>query len=99
VIRVITEAGEFESLSGIWDSLLQRNDHASSIHLTYEWVSTWWRHFGEGKKLNILVVQKGQQIIGVIPLMKVEYRIGPLRLRTLESIGSISNNHIGLTSS
>ncbi len=98
MIRVITEAGEFESLSGIWDSLLQRNDHASSIHLTYEWVSTWWRHFGEGKKLNILVVQKGQQIIGVIPLMKVEYRIGPFRLHTLEGIGAIVNNYIGLAS-
>lgn len=99
MIRVITEPGEFESLSGIWDSLLQRNGHDNSIYLTYEWVSTWWRHFGEGKKLNILVVEKEQQIIGIIPLMRVEYRIGPSRMCTLEGIGSISNNHIGLTSS
>jgi CelD/BcsL family acetyltransferase involved in cellulose biosynthesis len=95
---VITEAGEFESLSGIWDSLLQRDGRDNSIYLTYEWISTWWRHFGEGKKLNILVVEKEQQIVGIIPLMKVEYRIGPFTLRTLESIGSVSNNHIGLTS-
>ena len=98
MIRVITEPGEFESLSGIWNSLLQRDGHDNSIYLTYEWISTWWRHFGEGKKLNILVVEKEQQIIGIIPLMKVEYRIGSFRLRTLEGIGSISNNYMGLAS-
>ena len=98
MIRVITEPREFESLSGIWDSLLQRDDHDNSIFLTYEWISTWWKHFGEGKKLNILVLENERQIIGIVPLMKVEYQIGPFKLHTLEGIGAISNNYIALTS-
>ena len=97
-IRVITEPRDFESLSGIWNSFLQRNSHDNSIYLTYEWVSTWWRYFGDGKKLNILVVEREQQVIGIIPLMKAEYRIGLFKLHILEGIGAINNNYIVLTS-
>lgn len=95
-IRVVTESKEFESLAGVWDSLLQESEDDSSPYLTHEWLSTWWKHFGGENKLNILLIEKEHQAIGIVPLMKSEYRIGLLKVRTLETIGSVNCNYIGL---
>lgn len=98
-IRVVTERGEFESLAGVWYELIQDVGSDNSIYLTHEWLSTWWRHFGEEKKLNILLIEKQGQVIGIIPLMRTEYRIGLLRVRALETIGSEYCNYVGLVRS
>ena len=95
-IRTIDESEQFESLAGIWDSLLQRNGEDNSIYLTHEWLSTWWRHFGEGYKLNILLMEKDEQVIGIVPLMRTEYKVGPVKLHLLETIGAVNCNYIGL---
>jgi CelD/BcsL family acetyltransferase involved in cellulose biosynthesis len=96
VIRVITELGEFQALSAVWNNLLQSNGSENSIYLTHEWVSTWWKHFGEGKKLNILLIEREKQIIGIIPLIRNEYRVGLFKLHTLESMGAFNSNFVGL---
>ena len=98
-IRVVTEPGEFASLSGVWDSLLRKSRDNNPIYLTHEWLSTWWKHFGEGKKLNVLLIEKEGQTIGIVPLMRTEYRIGLIKINALETIGSLNCNHIGLISS
>jgi len=97
VIRIISDLKQFESLSATWNSLLSKCQDDNSIFLTYEWLWTWWKHFGEGKKLNILVIEKGDQIIGIVPLMKVEYKIGPIKFRTLEKISFTSCNYVWFT--
>ncbi len=95
-IRVVTEAEEFESLKAVWNPLLQKCGKSNSIYLTHEWLSTWWRYFGQGKKLNILLFKKENQVIGIVPLMKVEYKVAFIRLNVLETIGSVNCNYIGL---
>jgi hypothetical protein len=95
-IRVVTEIEEFASLEPIWNRLLQRCGNNNSIYLTYEWLSTWWRYFGQGKKLNILVFEKESQVIGIVPLMKIERRVALVRLHVLETIGPLNCNYIGL---
>jgi len=95
-IRIVTEPEEFERLKEVWDSVLQQCNEDSSIYLTHEWVWTWWKHFGEKRKLNILMIEREGRVIGIIPLMKVEYRIGFVKVCLLETIGSINFNHVGL---
>ena len=88
---------QFESMSATWDSLLAECQDDNSIFLTYEWLWTWWRHFGEEKKLNILLIEKGGQAIGIVPLMKVKYKIGLIKFHLLETIGSTNCNYVWLT--
>jgi len=95
-IRVVSEPRDFALLSGVWDSLMQNSSDNSTIYLTHEWLWTWWKHFGEGKKLNVLLIEKEDQLIGIVPLMRTEYRIGLLRISALETIGSLNCNHMGL---
>ena len=94
-IRVVTEEEEFASLKAVWNRLLQKCGESNSIYLTHEWLSIWWRHFGEGKKLNILLIEQEHQVIGIVPLMKVECRIAVIKIHVLETIGSVNCNYIG----
>jgi CelD/BcsL family acetyltransferase involved in cellulose biosynthesis len=98
-IRIISESNEFESLSEVWDSLLRKSKDNNPIYLTHEWLLTWWKHFGESKKLNVLLIEKEGQTIGIVPLMRTEYRIGLIKIHALETIGSVNCNHIGLVRS
>ena len=95
-IRIVTESKEFEGLKEAWDSLLQQCNDDSPMYLTHEWVWTWWKHFGEGKNLNILLIEREGKVIGIIPLMKVDYKIGFIKFRFLETICSTNCNHCGL---
>lgn len=97
VIRIITDLKQFESLSATWNSLLSKCQDDNSVFFTYEWLWTWWRHFGDGKKLNILLIEKEGQVIGIVPLMKVEYKIGPIKFHILEKISLTSCNYVWLT--
>ncbi len=92
--RVISDAGEFESLAETWHSLLQRTGNENSIYLTHEWLSTWWKHLGAGKQLNVLVLEKDESPIGVVPLMRADYRVGPIRRRFLETVGAVNCNYV-----
>lgn len=95
-VRVVAEQEGLESLSGIWDSLLQRSSDDNAIYLTYDWVTIWWKHFGDGNRLNILLIEKEEEVIGIFPLMITEYKVGFLKFCALETIGSVNCNYIGL---
>ena len=98
-IRIISESNELESLSEVWDGLLRKSGDNNPIYLTHEWLLTWWKHFGEGRKLNVLLIEKEGQPIGIVPLMRAEYRIGLFKIHALETIGSLNCNNIGVISS
>jgi CelD/BcsL family acetyltransferase involved in cellulose biosynthesis len=95
-IRVVTRPEEFESLAPIWDRLLEDCRDESSMYLSLEWLATWWRYFGEGKRLNLLLFEREGKVTGIVPLARNLYRIGPFKLDALESITWTSCNYMGL---
>lgn len=98
-VRVVRNPEEFESLREIWNGSLQQCREHSSIYLTHDWLWIWWKHFGERHNLNILVIEKEDAtVIGILPLMKVEYRLAFASLQVLETIGATNDNYVGLIS-
>lgn len=93
---VIADAQGLEALEETWNHLLGESPDGDSIYLTYEWVATWWAHFGQGKQLHVLVFHKHNRVVGIVPLVKVEYRLGLFRWWTLETIGALFCNQVGL---
>jgi CelD/BcsL family acetyltransferase involved in cellulose biosynthesis len=91
---LVTELEEFKALSTIWGNLLEQSADDNSIFLTHEWAWTWWKHFGAGKKLNILLFNKGQQIVGIVPLMRTEYKVGLVKIQLLETLGAMDCNYV-----
>lgn len=66
-----------------WNALLQRTCRATFFQ-TYDWLELYWRHFGEGQRLRVLVVTSCGEPIGIVPLCeRVEhFRVGQLRVLT-----------------
>lgn len=87
VRRVKTEA-ELLALQEPWTALLLEIPGVS-IFLTWEWVSTWWRHYGHDKSLWVLTAwDDAGHLAGIVPWTLTHRRLGSLRLRRIAFIGS-----------
>jgi CelD/BcsL family acetyltransferase involved in cellulose biosynthesis len=75
----------FEGLDIIrshWDSLVE--EMASSIFQTYDWCRIWWKHYGQGRKLFILLFRRNDQLIGILPLFAEKIWLGPVPLNIIK---------------
>jgi CelD/BcsL family acetyltransferase involved in cellulose biosynthesis len=69
------------------DTLEKTKD--KDVFSTWEWLSCWWKHFGKGRDLKILIAQEKDEILGVAPLMLSKYSFLHMgKLQKLEFIGS-----------
>lgn len=85
-IRKIDSYNDLLSLEDIWTCLLEQCDH--SVFSTWEWISIWWKNFGSGRKLSILLAEENGQVIGIAPLMYSVYSMYGLRKVMIEFIGT-----------
>jgi CelD/BcsL family acetyltransferase involved in cellulose biosynthesis len=63
-----TTAEEFKSFEPHWNALLARSG-VDSIFLTFEWLWTWWEHFGAGHRLLVAVVRRAERVVALVPWM------------------------------
>ena len=66
-----------------WSSLLAQTANASFFQ-SLQWLEVYWRHYGAGQKLRVLVVGAGGQITGIVPLVvrRERTRLGSVRVLT-----------------
>lgn len=87
-VEKITTREEFHRLGPVWNSVLERSA-ANTLTLTWEWLSTWWDVFGEGRELYTLVVRDDEEIIAIAPLLtRVVQHYGLIPFRRLEFLAS-----------
>ncbi len=72
-IKEINNYEDFTNLEKAWNKLLQGCDH--TIFSTWEWLSTWWKHFGKDRKLLLLQVEEENRILAIAPLMLSKYKL------------------------
>jgi CelD/BcsL family acetyltransferase involved in cellulose biosynthesis len=77
---------EFANLRQVWTSLLKQCP-ADDAFLTWEWLYTWWEHFGSAYRLWLLAAWEGNELVGVAPLMLGQKRISGLTWKFLYSLG------------
>jgi len=66
-VDVLNHPDAFANLRGEWNALLAASE-ADTPFLTWEWLYTWWRHLGERRRLRILAVRRGEELLAVAPL-------------------------------
>jgi CelD/BcsL family acetyltransferase involved in cellulose biosynthesis len=66
-ITEIDSCSDLFALKDRWNDVLRRCDH--SVFSTWEWLSTCAKHFGNDKRLRILLAEENNKIIGIAPLM------------------------------
>jgi CelD/BcsL family acetyltransferase involved in cellulose biosynthesis len=87
VVEVVwMKDSDFQKMSDIWNRVLEKS-RSNNIFLTWEWISTWWKHFGEGRKLLVLLLKKDGRIIGIVPLMYAQKKMNLVSLGMIEFIG------------
>lgn len=61
---------DFQSAGFLKDSWINlvKTSVSPNIFLTWEWVTTWWKWFGKGKSLNLVVAFDGLEPVGILPL-------------------------------
>jgi CelD/BcsL family acetyltransferase involved in cellulose biosynthesis len=67
--EVISDFSELQKLSSDWERLWQA-DPRGEIFQTFAWARAWWRSFGHDFTICCPVVFEGNNIIGILPLVK-----------------------------
>lgn len=92
-VEVLDRWDRVNSLATTWDSLLEASGAsgvaAACVFLTFSYVATWWRTFGNGHDLRVLVARDAtDRVIGIAPMMITRgRRLMGRRLRYLTFIG------------
>jgi CelD/BcsL family acetyltransferase involved in cellulose biosynthesis len=95
-VEVIEDAERFAALREEWTELLQ-SSASNCLFLTWEWLYTWWKHLGGGKRLSLLAVRSGDRLIALAPLALSRSRIpalSPLRRLEFLGTGSIGSDYL-----
>src|SRR5450756_195357 len=64
-LQRINELNDFEIE---WNQLLS-NSLDNNPFLTYEWLTLWWKHFGNGKELKLFTLENEGKVSLVVPVM------------------------------
>ena len=97
-VDVVDEVEGFEQLHQEWDAAALASLDPN-VFLTWGWLRTWWRHFGEGSadaRLHLVVMRDDEGIVAAAPLFKATSRVGPLRSTTLRQIGYDAGDYGGI---
>jgi CelD/BcsL family acetyltransferase involved in cellulose biosynthesis len=79
----------FDSLRGDWTRLAEAGDN---IFATWEWNELWWRHYGRGRRLRVVVSRRDDdEIDAIVPL----FIWSPRPLRVLRLIGHGHGDRLG----
>lgn len=75
-IRVIDTAREFFALRNEWNAVAAAS--SASAFQSYEWLSGWWKHFGNHPdcSLHVLLFLRDGRIAGIAPLFVESTKIG-----------------------
>jgi CelD/BcsL family acetyltransferase involved in cellulose biosynthesis len=82
----IRREDDFDALRDEWDRLVDSLEVPSPFQ-SWTWNRVWWRHFGAGSVLRILVFREKNDVVGIAPLYQKRYGIGRLGLAGLAPIG------------
>ncbi|MEN6457652.1 MAG: GNAT family N-acetyltransferase [Thermoguttaceae bacterium] len=82
----IVEINQIEGLAPLadaWDDLLRQTPGASFFQ-SLAWLQAYWRHFGAGQLLRVLIREEGDRPTGILPLVvrHETSKVGPLRVVT-----------------
>lgn len=90
-IKIITNVRALLSIEDIWHDL-EENSKMYPFN-TFEWVINWWKYFGYGKKLWVLLIMDDYRPIGIAPFMITFGEMG-LPIRRIKFIGSNNSDYL-----
>lgn len=98
-VDIITDLEGMNRIKGEWNILLHESQY-DSINLTYEWISTVWKHyisFDRSAQLCVISIRTADKgLIAILPLMTVRIPFKKFfRIRQLCFVGQDFNDYCG----
>jgi len=90
--EVITDLANFKALRDDWNSLALET--GASIFQTWEWSWHWWKTNSGGKKLLILTVRDGSELLAIAPLYIATSYLG-LPIKVISFLGTGGTDYLG----
>jgi 2-polyprenyl-6-methoxyphenol hydroxylase-like FAD-dependent oxidoreductase/CelD/BcsL family acetyltransferase involved in cellulose biosynthesis len=72
-LSVISDANGLQALGPDWDRLVLAAERPSPF-LLHDWVTAWWRHFGAGATLAVIVARRDSTLVGLAPMFMRRHR-------------------------
>jgi len=87
-VSVVDTKDEFARIEADWRRLFAQCARPVPF-LTWEWVTTWWRHFGGASRMFVLVARdENDHVVGIAPLQIATRRaFGLATVRSMEFLG------------
>lgn len=92
-VETIADATALAELRKEWDELLLASA-SNNLFLTWEWLSTWWTHQSGGRKLSILGVRRGAQLVALAPLVSNGTNVLGLPRLEFLGIGRVGSDYL-----
>ena len=73
-IKVIRQIEALGPYLDEWNDILEENGN-DNPYITPDWIIGWWRFFGNGRLLYIIVLYDRERAIGFLPLMGEKKRL------------------------
>jgi CelD/BcsL family acetyltransferase involved in cellulose biosynthesis len=85
---LVTSADALEALRDPWRELAASSESATPFQ-TWEWQTAWWKAFGGRKRLHLVLMHEGDDLVGLMPLTRT---LAPWR--TLRPMGSGPSDYL-----
>ena len=85
-VTVVQTTAEFDEMSAHWDGLVAQSDHDNPFR-RWAWMRSWWKHYGDNKKLLVIAVHDGGDLVGIAPLF-VNQKTAHIGTRSLQFFGT-----------
>ena len=69
-----------------WDEFIESIN--GEIFLTYDWCRIWWKYYGAGRDLRIIVVRCDGVIVAILPVFLERLGFSPVSLRVINFVGT-----------
>ena len=67
-VEQIDDPNQFAGLREEWNKLALKTESAQFFQ-THDWLTVYWKHYGQDQRMRILLVRDNDRIIGIVPLV------------------------------
>ena len=78
---------EFAALEDAWERL-QAGAAVTSVFASFDWQHLWWKTYGGGRPLRLLVAASDGEVVGILPLYVATERVLGWPVRLLRFVGT-----------
>lgn len=97
-VERIDDMAGLTALRPEWQALLQGNE-ADCLFLTWEWLSCWWRYISQRRRLCLLTVRRGGELLAIAPFAirpPEPGRLVPFRTLEFMGMGDVGSDYMDL---